>query len=104
MDETNMNIEDPIITDEDVSKEVGDKIEAKVKDVVEKLRTQSMLLGARAMTLTIANMIDAEMNKPGKRTMADMKRIVKKVREFCQKAIDHPVETPKFGDEETAQN
>lgn len=104
MDETNMNIEDPIITDEDVSKEVGDKIEAKVKDVVEKLRTQSMLLGARAMTLTIANMIDAEMNKPGKRTMADMKRIVKKVREFCQKAIDHPVEEPKFGEEETAQN
>lgn len=104
MDETNMNIEDPIITDEDVSKEVGDKIESKVKDVVEKLRTQSMLLGARAMTVTIANMIDAEMNKPGKRTMADMKRIVKKVREFCQKAIDHPVEEPKFGEEETAQN
>lgn len=104
MDEMNMNIEDPIITNEDVSKEVGDKIESKVKDVVEKLRTQSMLLGARAMTVTIANMIDAEMNKPGKRTMADMKRIVKKVREFCQKAIDHPVEEPKFGEEETAQN
>ena len=104
MDETNINPEDPIGTDENVSKEVGDKIEAKVKDVVEKLRTQSMLLGARAMTLTIANMIDAEINKPGKRTMADMKRIVNKVREFCQKAIDHPVETPKFGDEETVQN
>lgn len=104
MDETNINTEDPIVTDENVSKEVGDKIEAKVKDVVEKLRTQSMLLGARAMTVTIANMIDAEMNKPGKRTMADMKRIVKKVREFCQKAIDHPVEEPKFGEEETAQN
>lgn len=104
MDETNINTEDPIVTDENVSKEVGDKIEAKVKDVVEKLRTQSMLLGARAMTVTIANMIDAEMNKPGKRTMADMKRIVKKVREFCQKAIDHPVEEPKFDEEETAQN
>ena len=104
MDETNINTEDPIVTDEDVSKEVEDKIEVKVKDVVEKLRTQSMLLGARAMTLTIANMIDAEMNKPSKRTMADMKRIVKKVREFCQKAIDHPVEKPKFGEEETAQN
>lgn len=104
MDETNINTEDPIVTDEDVSKEVGDKIEAKVKDVVEKLRTQSMLLGARTMTVTIANMIDTEMNKPGKRTMADMKRIVKKVREFCQKAIDHPVATPKFGDEETVQN
>lgn len=104
MDETNINTEDPIVTDEDISKEVGDKIEAKVKDIVEKIRTQNMLLGARAMTLTIANMIDAEMNKPGKRTMADMKRIIKKVKEFCQKAIDHPVETPRFGDEETVQN
>ena len=36
------------------------------------------------------------MNAPGKRTMADMKRIVKKVRDFCQKAIDHHVEEPKF--------
>ena len=104
MNETNVNTEDPIVTDEDVSKEVGDKIETKVKDIVEKLRTQNMLLGARAMNVTIANMIDAEMNKPGKRTMADMKRIVKKVREFCQKSIDHPVEEPKFGEEETAQN
>ena len=104
MDETNMNIEDSIITDEDVSKEVEDKLKAKVEDVVEKLRTQNMLLGARAMTVTIANIIDTEMNKPGKRTMADMKRIVKKVREFCQKAIDHPVEEPKFGEEETAQD
>lgn len=104
MNETNINTEDPIITGKDVSKEVGDKIEAKVKDIVEKLCTQNMLLGARAMTVTIANMIDAEMNKPGKRTMADMKRIVKKIREFCQKAIDHPVEEPKFGEEETAQN
>lgn len=104
MDETHVNIEEPIVEDEDVSKEVEDKLKAKVEDVVEKLRTQNMLLGARAMTVTIANMIDTEMNKPGKRTMADMKRIVKKVREFCQKAIDHPVEEPKFGEEETAQN
>ena len=51
------------------------------------------------MTLTIANMIDSAMNAPGKRTMADMKRIIKKVRDFCQKAIDHPVEEPHFGTE-----
>ena len=31
--------------------------------------------------------------------MADMKRLVKKVRDFCQKAIDHPVEEPKFTEE-----
>ena len=80
------------------------ELKEKLSDAVEKLRTQAMLLGARAMTVTIANMIDGDMNKPGKRTMADMRRLVKKVRDFCQKAIDHPVEEPHFsteGKEET---
>ena len=76
------------------------ELKEKLSDAVEKLRTQAMLLGARAMTVTIANMLDGDMNNPGKRTMADMRRLVKKVRDFCQKAIDHPVEQPKFGDEE----
>lgn len=78
------------------NEEQSDEFKKKVEDVVEKIRTQSLLLGARTMTVTIANMIDADLNKPGKRTMADMRRIVKKVRDFCQKAIDNSVETPKF--------
>ena len=80
------------------------ELKEKLSDAVEKLRTQAMLLGARAMTVTIANMIDADINKPGKRTMADMRRLVKKVRDFCQKALDNPVEQPKFGDEEENNN
>ena len=78
------------------NEEQSDEFKKKVEDVVEKIRTQSLLLGARTITVTIANMIDADLNKPGKRTMADMRRIVKKVRDFCQKAIDNSVETPKF--------
>lgn len=103
MDE-NINIvnenEDIVMNDE----EQGDEFKKKVEDVVEKIRTQALLLGARSMCVTIANMIDGDINKPGKRTMADMRRLVKKVRDFCQKAIDHPVEQPKFGDEEENAN
>nr|DAG32552.1 MAG TPA: hypothetical protein [Caudoviricetes sp.] len=75
---------------------VADELKDKISETLEKIRTQNMLLGARAMTVTIAGIIDNAMNAPGKRTMADMKRLVKKVRDFCQKAIDHPVEEPKF--------
>lgn len=103
MDE-NINVvnenEDIVMNDE----EQGDEFKKKVEDVVEKIRTQALLLGARSMCVTIANMIDGDINKPGKRTMADMRRLVKKVRDFCQKAIDHPVEQPKFGDEEENAN
>jgi hypothetical protein len=75
---------------------VADELKDKISETLEKIRAQNMLLGARAMTVTIAGIIDNAMNAPGKRTMADMKRLVKKVRDFCQKAIDHPVEEPKF--------
>ena len=88
------------VVDENEDDTQDNELKEKLSDAVEKLRTQAMLLGARAMTVTIANMIDGDMNKPGKRTMADMRRLVKKVRDFCQKAIDHPVEQPKFGEEE----
>lgn len=88
--------EDPATEPEKVA---TDELKEKVQDVVEKIRTQALLLGARSMTVTIANMIDGAMNAPGKRTMADMKRLVKKVRDFCQKAIDHPVEEPSFNSE-----
>ena len=95
-----VNENEDVATNDEVNDTQDNELKEKLSDAVEKLRTQAMLLGARAMTVTIANMIDGDMNKPGKRTMADMRRLVKKVRDFCQKAIDNPVEQPKFGDEE----
>lgn len=73
-----------------------EELKESVSEVLEKVRTQAMLLGARAMCVNIARMIDEDLTKPGKRTMNDMRRIVKRVRDFCQVAVDHPVETPKF--------
>lgn len=75
-----------------------DELKNDVQEVMEKLRTQSMLLGGRSMALMIARMIDKEMNKTGKRTHNDLKRIIKEVRQFCQVAIDHEVEAPTFGE------
>lgn len=99
MDE-NINVVEDTTNEETATNDIENEFKTKVENVVEKIRTQALLLGARSMCVTIANMIDGDINKPGKRSMADMRRIVKKVRDFCQKAIDHPVEQPKFGDEE----
>lgn len=90
--------------DEDVVQTMNEEspegdIKAHFEEMVGELRTQAMLLGGRSMCVVIANMIDEDLAKPGKRTMADMKRIVKRVRDFCQKAVDHPVAQPKFGEE-----
>ena len=92
-----VNENEDVVVDNDIADGKKDEFKDKVTDVVEKIRTQALLLGARTMAVTIANIINAELNKPGKRTM---RRTVKKVLDFCQKAIDHEVETPKFGEEE----
>lgn len=89
MNEDNKNVEQVDI----------DEIKQLANDVIEKTRTQAMLLGGRSMAIVVANMIDEAMRQPGKRTMNDMRRIVKKVRDFCQVAIDHEVEAPKFGED-----
>ena len=99
MDE-NINVVEDTTNEETATNDVENEFKTKVENVVEKIRTQALLLGARSMRVTIANMIDGDINKPGKRSMADMRRIVKKVRDFCQTAINHTVETPSFDDEE----
>ena len=99
MDE-NINVVEDTTNEETATNDVENEFKTKVENVVEKIRTQALLLGARSMCVTIANMIDGDINKPGKRSMADMRRLVKKVRDFCQTAIEHPVEAPSFGDEE----
>ena len=105
MDDNNINVVNEETTNEEVATEnVENEFKSKVENIVEQIRTQALLLGARSMCVTIANMIDGDINKPGKRTMADMRRLVKKVRDFCQTAINHPVEEPKFGDEEENAN
>ena len=99
MDE-NINVVEDTTNEETATNDVENEFKTKVENVVEKIRTQALLLGARSMCVTIADMIDGDINKPGKRSMADMRRIVKKVRDFCQTAINHTVETPSFDDEE----
>lgn len=82
--------------------EVDEQLKSDIRDMMEKLRTQSMLLGGRSMAVVIAKIINEDMSKPGKRSMNDLRRTIKKVLDFCQKAIDSTVETPEFGVDEDA--
>ena len=69
--------------DENVAQTINEEIseedlKARFEEIIGEVRTQAMLLGGRSMAVVIANMIDEDLSKPGKRTMADMRRIVKK--------------------------
>lgn len=88
--------EEKIVTEEKIDAELKDKLTKEV----EKLRNQAMVLGGKTMATVIYNMIQKFYAVPGKRTLNDHRRLIKEIEKFCKTAVDHKVETPKFGDEE----
>lgn len=82
---------------ETLEEKSNDVLKEKVDEVVEKLRTQAMLLGAKTMATVIYNMLQGFHNAPGKRTLNDYRRIVKQVEKFCKTSVDREVEMPTFG-------
>lgn len=91
-----------------------------LKDAIEvqlrKIQRQNMLIGAQTMCTVILEKIVSAMNKPGKRTMNDYKRLVKDIESFCRVGISRrvnadgetePIEEEVVTDEsadETVQN
>lgn len=64
-----------------------DAIDAQLK----KIQRQNMLLGAQTMCTVILEKIVTAMNKPGKRTMNDYKRVIKDIEQFCRTGISRKV-------------
>lgn len=62
-----------------------------INQTVEKIRTQSLLLGAQTMCSAILQKIMEFDKKPGKRTLNDHRRLVKDIKEFCQTGISRKV-------------
>lgn len=116
MDETMKNsvteeINEQVATPEEVVSEqettedpLRDAIEAQMK----KIQRQSMLIGAQTMCHVVLEKIATHMNKPGKRTMNDYKRLTKDIQKFCETGISRKVnedgETEPVVEESTVEN
>lgn len=72
-----------------------------------KIQRQNLLIGAQAMCSVILEKIVTAMNKPGKRTMADYKRLTKDIEQFCRVGISRKInadgEVELVEDEPTAE-
>ena len=86
---------DEINTNEIEQKDVGamnnDELRDAVKDIMNKNRTQALLLGAQAMCSTILQKITTFERKQGKITMNDYKRLVKDIKGFCEIGLSRKV-------------
>lgn len=76
---------------EDTSKMSNQDLKDAVSQTIEKIRNQSLLLGAQTMCSVILQKIMEFESKPGRHTLNDHKRLVKDIKEFCQTGISRKV-------------
>lgn len=84
MGEENTN---EMVKENDTSGMSNQELKNAINQTVEKIRTQSLLLGAQTMCAAILQKIMEFDKMPGKHTLNDHRRLVKDIKEFCQTGI-----------------
>lgn len=75
-----------------------------IEETISKIRTDSMLLGARAICQTILNKIYAFESSEGKKTANDYKRCVKDIKNFVYTGLSKSVNVDAGTEEDVASN
>lgn len=73
------------------SESTDDMLKEAIEAQMQKIARQNMLIGAQTICSVILQKIISAMNKPGKRTMNDYKRIIKDVQKFCEVGLSRKV-------------
>ena len=82
-------------TEVNVKQEESPNTDDALKDAIDaqlkKISRQNLLIGAQTVCSVILEKITVAMNKPGKRTMNDYKRVIKDVENFCRTGLSRKV-------------
>ena len=99
MDETIKNtVEEQAV---EPATKTDDDLKEAIDEQLKKIQRQNLLIGAQTVCTVILQKISAGMNKHGKRTMNDYKRIIKDIEKFCQTGVSRKVNAD--GEVETAE-
>lgn len=79
------------LTNEAPVAEEKDELTKAVEAQMEKLRRQSVLIGAQAICSTILQKITLAMRKPGKKSYRDYERLIKDISDFCTTGLSRKV-------------
>ena len=70
-----------------------DPLKEAINEQLKKIQRQNLLLGAQTICHTVLEKILKAEMQPGKRTMADYRRLIKDLKKFCQTGISRKVNT-----------
>lgn len=79
------------IESKDISADEKDPLKEALEEQFNKLRLQSMLLGAQTVSQVILDKIAQWEVQPGKRTLNDHRRLIKELKQFCKVGVSRKV-------------
>lgn len=79
------------IKSEDISNDDKDPLKEALEEQFNKLRLQSMLLGAQTVSQVVLDKIAQWERQPGKRTLNDHRRLIKELKQFCEVGVSRQV-------------
>lgn len=88
-----MDEENKIIEEQEEPNVNKDELTKAIEAQFEKIRRQSMLLGAQVMCHTILDKITVFERKPGSKSNNDHKRLIKEIKQFCEVGVSRKVNT-----------
>ena len=88
-----MDKENKIIEEQEEPNVNKDELTKAIEAQFEKIRRQSMLLGAQVMCHTILDKITVFERKPGSKSNNDHKRLIKEIKQFCEVGVSRKVNT-----------
>ena len=84
-----------------------DPLKEAIEEQRKKIQRQNLLLGAQTICHTVLEKILKAEMQPGKRTMADYRRLIKDIKKFCETGISRKVnadgETEPIKEESTEE-
>lgn len=84
--------EEVVVANEDTGSGLNDDaLKSAIEEQLSKIRRQSMLLGCQVMCKTILDKIYVAMNKQGKKTNNDYRRLIKDIEAFCKTGLSRNV-------------
>ena len=84
-----------------------DPLKEAINEQLKKIQRQNLLLGAQTICHTVLEKILKAEMQPGKRTMADYRRLIKDLKKFCETGLSRKVnadgETEPIEEESTTE-
>ena len=90
--------------EQQVDTEQKDELKTAIEKTLDKIRSQGMLIGAQVMLQTVLDKITDFERKPGSKSNNDHKRLIKDIKQFCERGLSRKIDLYEENQVENAES